>query len=142
MQEQQTNKPLRQPTKYFLIFFGWINVGIGFLGVVIPGLPTTPFLLLALWAFARSSQKFHDWLYSHPKFGPSLKAWRDHRVVSVKAKAFAVVTMSISLVYVTFFFAETMTLPMIMAAVMVPTALWLISRNSQVPKAEVISQEP
>jgi len=48
---------------YFLL--GWCFFGLGAVGTVVPGLPTTPFMLLALWAFSKSSQHFHDWLYTH-----------------------------------------------------------------------------
>ena len=124
--------PLLRPA---LILFGWINVSLGFLGVILPGLPTTPFLLVALWAFARSSQRFHDWLFNHPRFGPTLRAWRDHRVVPYRAKLLAVATMIASLVYVTFFVAGNWYLPALMACVMLPTAAWLVTRASKVEEA-------
>ena len=119
-----------------LVFFGWFNVGLAFVGVVLPGLPTTPFLLVAVWAFARSSERFHDWLYNHPRFGPSLKAWRDHRVVSVRAKVLAVSTMALSLLYAGIFVAEDWVLPTLMAGVMLPTAAWLVTRASRVKAAD------
>lgn len=119
-----------------LILFGWLNVGLAFIGIALPGLPTTPFLLVAVWAFARSSERFHDWLYHHPRFGPALRAWRDHRVVPVRAKVLAVVTMTASLLYVIFFIADDWLLPALMAGVMVPTATWLITRESRVEIAD------
>jgi len=115
-----------------LLAFGWINVGLGFAGAFLPVLPTTPFLLVALWAFAQSSRRFHDWLYNHPKFGPTLRDWRDHRVVPVRAKALSLSMMATSLAYVTFFVAEDWRLPTSMACVMVPTAIWLVTRASSV----------
>ena len=120
-----------------LIAFGWINVGFAFVGVALPGLPTTPFLLVAVWAFSRSSQRFHDWLYNHPRFGPTLRAWRDHRVVSVRAKALAVTTMALSLFFVIFFVAEDWVLPAVMACVMLPVATWLVTRASRVKTADI-----
>jgi uncharacterized membrane protein YbaN (DUF454 family) len=119
-----------------LILFGWFNVGVAFVGVILPGLPTTPFLLIAVWAFARSSDRFHDWLYNHPRFGPSLKAWRDHRAVSVRAKVLAVLTMALSLLYAIFFVAEDWVMPTLMACLMLPTAAWLITRTSRVESVD------
>ena len=119
-----------------LVVFGWLNVGLAFVGVALPGLPTTPFLLVAVWAFSRSSNRFHDWLYNHPRFGPTLRAWRDHRVVSVRAKALAVLTMALSLIYVIFFVAEDWVLPAVMACVMLPTAAWLVTRSSRTETAD------
>ena len=69
---------------------------LGLVGVFVPGLPTTIFLIIALWAFSRSSQAFHDWLWQHPRFGPSLKAWSEHRVVPRRAKIAAGLMMAAS----------------------------------------------
>lgn len=134
MDNRTGSKRLSALLRGVLIGFGFINVGIGVLGILLPGLPTTPFLLVALWAFARSSQRFHSWLYTHPRLGPTLRAWRDHRVVPIRAKALALGTMLTSLVYVIYFHGETPLLPLAMAGVMVPTAIWLVSRDSQIPE--------
>ena len=64
-----------------LVAFGWLNVGLGMLGTILPIMPTTVFLLVALWSFSKSSPYFHDWLYTHPRFGPTLKVWRDERAI-------------------------------------------------------------
>jgi uncharacterized protein len=78
----------------------WVFLGLGVLGAALPVLPTTPFLLLALWAFARSSRRFHDWLYHHRVLGPPLQRWRLHRVVPPKVKAVAAGSMVASLAWV------------------------------------------
>lgn len=68
-------------------------VGLAGAGVVLPVLPTTPFLLVAVWAFSRSSPALADKLRSHPKYGPLLVDWETRRTIPPKAKAAAVVTM-------------------------------------------------
>ena len=73
--------------------FGWTSVAAGTAGVFLPLLPTTPFLLLAAWAFARSSERAHRWLHEHPRFGPFLQAWHRHRAISRRAKAAAVASL-------------------------------------------------
>jgi uncharacterized membrane protein YbaN (DUF454 family) len=80
---------------------GWlalalICVGLGSLGAFLPLLPTTPFLLVAVFAAARSSPRLHDWLYQHPRFGPLLRNWRDHRAISRRAKRNAVLLIVLS----------------------------------------------
>lgn len=77
--------------------FGWSNVAAGAVGVFLPLFPTTPFLLVAAWAFARSSDRAHSWLHSHPRFGPLLEAWRRHRAIPRRAKILAVASLGASL---------------------------------------------
>ena len=76
--------------KYVYLTLGFVCVGLAFFGVFIPGLPTTPFVLLAAWFFARSSKKFEKWLLDSPIFGKLLKDWRDYKGLSVKSKIVAV----------------------------------------------------
>jgi len=65
---------------------GWLAVGLGGVGVVLPLLPTTPFLLLAAVCFSRSSPRFERWLNTHRIFGPLLLQWRRHGAIPLKAK--------------------------------------------------------
>ena len=93
--------------RWGLLAFGWLNVGLGMIGVVVPGMPTTIFLIIAVWAFSKCSVRFQRWLWEHPKFGPSIRAWHLHRVIPVKAKIMAASMMAVSLIIVTLFFADT-----------------------------------
>ncbi len=116
-----------------LITVGWLCVAMGAIGVVTPGLPTTIFLIMAAWAFARSSRRFHAWLYGHKLFGPLVSNWENHRVIPVKAKILAVSMMTLSVIIVMAMFPENWLLPAIMAAVMMPAAIYIATRESQVP---------
>jgi len=82
---------------------GWLFFGLGFIGVFLPVLPTTPFMILALWGFSKGSRRVHHWLYTHPKFGPSLQDWDKYRVIPLKTKITAVSMMSISATFLIFF---------------------------------------
>jgi len=119
---------------YFLL--GWSFFGLGAVGAVVPGLPTTPFMLLALWAFSKSSRRFHDWLYAHRLFGPPLHQWRDHRVIPVKAKFLAIVTMIASFTYLAFFTGMNTLLKVIVALVMLSGAVFILSQSSRAADEE------
>ena len=68
---------------------GTLALGLGMIGVVLPLLPTVPFLLLAAFCFARSSDRLHDWLLAHPVLGPPIEDWRNNGVIRRRAKIIA-----------------------------------------------------
>lgn len=119
---------------YFLL--GWCFFGLGAVGTVVPGLPTTPFMLLALWAFSKSSQRFHDWLYAHPVFGPPLQQWRSHRVIPGKAKLLAVATMAASLIYLAFFTDISVWIKAGTGLVMLYGAAFILTKPSRIPEQQ------
>ena len=69
---------------------GFIFLGLGLIGVFLPLLPTTPFLLVSAGCFAKSSEKWHRWLLSNRIFGPIIKDWQDRKCISFSAKVTAV----------------------------------------------------
>lgn len=74
---------------------GWAMVGLGVIGALLPVMPTTIFLILAVGCFARSSPTFEQRLLAHPRYGPSLRLWREQGAVSGKGKAFASAGMAV-----------------------------------------------
>lgn len=68
---------------------GGLSLILGATGIFLPLLPTVPFLLLAAFCFARSSERLHDWLLSHPVFGPPIEDWRDRGAIGQRAKRLA-----------------------------------------------------
>ncbi|NQV55918.1 MAG: YbaN family protein [Rhodospirillales bacterium] len=123
-------KPYLRP---LLIVFGWLCVVLGTIGVVTPGMPTTIFIILAAWAFARSSARFHQWLYGHRLFGPTLINWENHRVIPVKAKIMAVSMMGLSVTIMALIASDNLMVPAILAAGLSPIALYIVTRASRVP---------
>jgi len=87
------------PVRWMYLALGWTFFGLGVAGAILPILPATPFMLLTLWAFSKSSPRLERWLLQHKLFGPSLRAWKAHRVISWRARIVAWASMATSLVY-------------------------------------------
>ncbi len=79
------------------LLLGFVLVGLGVIGAFLPVMPTTVFLIGATWAFSMSSKRFESWLLDHPRFGPSLVAWRAERVIPRRVKLTAWISMAASL---------------------------------------------
>ena len=79
--------------RYLWITAGGLCVALGMIGALLPLLPTTPFMLLAAFCFARSSPRLHGWLLAHPTFGPVITRWQAHGAIAPKVKRVAVLTI-------------------------------------------------
>ena len=84
---------LPRVARWLLLVFAALCLVMGAIGVVVPGLPTTVFILMAAWAAARSSPRLHGWLLRHRLFGPMLVNWQNGGYVSRRAKWSATITM-------------------------------------------------
>ncbi|HEX8437435.1 YbaN family protein [Archangium sp.] len=120
--------------RFAFMALGFVCVGLGVLGAFLPLVPTTPFMLVALWAFSRSSRRFHDWLYTHPRFGPGLQAWREHGTVPVKVKVSALSGMGVSLALLAFVARVKWPVLAGAAALMLIGATYILSRPSHPPR--------
>ncbi|HEY5776922.1 MAG TPA: YbaN family protein [Xanthomonadales bacterium] len=120
--------------RLLLFILGWLFFGAGFVGVFVPVLPTTPLMLLALWCFARSSGRFHDWLYTHRIFGPPLQQYREHRVIPVVAKCAALLFMTSSLVYLLVFLKMAVWMKVLISCTMALGAWFILSKPSLPPE--------
>ena len=115
---------------------GGLFFGLGVIGIFLPVLPTTPFMLLALWAFSNSSQRWHDYIHNHPRFGRTAREWKEHRAISLRAKVTAVAIMALSSAYLIFaseasFYATTAAVAfMAFGAVYILTRPTLRSQNT------------
>ena len=84
-------------TTYLLI--GHASMALGFVGIFVPLLPTTPFVLLAAACYSRGSDRFHTWLHEHPRFSPMIHSWRDHRAIGMRSKIIAVLMVGASVIW-------------------------------------------
>jgi len=105
----------------------WACVGLGAVGTVLPLLPTTPFLLVAVWAAPKGSPRLGQWLYQHPHLGPSLRAWQTQRAVPKRAKILAMGLLAIS--WLTLWLAQSPTGVLLFTGLLfVSVAGFLLSR--------------
>jgi uncharacterized protein len=105
----------------------YASLGLGLAGVVLPGLPTVPFVLLAAFAASRGSQRLHAWLLAHRQFGPLIRDWQAQGAVSRKAKRLATAMMAACAV-VMFVTAPATWMAATGTAVMALVAAWLWRR--------------
>ncbi len=119
--------------KTILISLGWLCVGLGFVGIFVPGVPTTIFLIIALWAFTKSSEKLRHWLLNHKRFGPILNNWQEHKVVPRRAKILMVVLMSLAVILF-YYSLQSLILTIGLIIILVSVAIYVISLPSTVPE--------
>lgn len=110
-----------------------VALALGVIGIVVPGLPTTPFVLLAAWAAARSSERLHAWLRGHRSFGPMVRDWQATGAVSRRAKWVATLTMTAcaALMFAT---APRVWMAATGSGVMLVVAIWLWRRPEPAPR--------
>ena len=119
--------------RIILISLGWLCVGLGFVGVFVPGIPTTIFLIIALWAFTKSSKKLRHWLLNHKRFGPILNNWQEHKVVPRRAKILMVVLMSLAVILF-YYSLQSLILTIGLIIILVSVAIYVISLPSKIPE--------
>lgn len=78
---------------------GFVCLGMAYIGVIVPGIPFSIFLVIAAWAFAKSNDRMHQWLYNHKYFGPFLTNWVNKQVFPTKGKYAMIIVMSSSLLF-------------------------------------------
>lgn len=91
-----SSKKLVHPSTMLYRVLAISALGAGSVGLVMPVLPTTPFILVALWATARGAPEWHDRIRTHPRFGPTVDAWQTQRAVPTRAKWLACTCMTAS----------------------------------------------
>ena len=117
--------PVRFRWAWWLLAYA--ALGLGLVGVVVPGLPTVPFVLLSAYAAARGSRRLHAWLRRHRQFGRMIRDWQAQGAVSRRAKRLAIVMMSAAAV-VMFLTAPRWWMAACGTAIMAVTAVWLWAR--------------
>ncbi len=116
------------PARWLMLGIGWFAVGLGVLGAFLPLLPTTPFLLVAAWAFGRSSKRLRLWLYESRLFGPLLQNWQKHGAIPSWAKAMAVAAMTLAFIGLMQRDAIPVWALSLVGLTLLAVAIWIVSR--------------
>lgn len=125
---QEQRNPL---IRYVLLAIGWLSVALGVIGIFLPVLPTTPFLLLAAACFMRSSKRFYLWLVNHRQLGPWIVDYLEGQGIPLKGKVYAIglmwLSIGLSCYLVPLFWARAF---MLTSAVLV--SLYILSQKTRV----------
>lgn len=115
----------------FFFVIGWICVVLGFIGALLPIMPTTPFLILAAYLFSKSSPRFHTWLLNLPKFGPVIAQWEETKTIKKEVKIMAIGLLSVSMLGTLIFVPVKMTVKYILTGIWISVSLYIATRKSQ-----------
>jgi uncharacterized protein len=127
-------EPAEHRSRWVRAFFlaaGTVALALGLIGIFLPLLPTTPFVLLAAACYARGSRRFYDWLLAQRTFGPIIHEWQHHRSIPYKTKITAIVLMSLTLGVSIVFFVQPLWLKGLLALMGVGLAVWMYRMPSR-----------
>ncbi len=123
----QNKKFLSKAKKVLLISTGTFFVGLGVIGIVVPILPTTPFLLVAAALYARSSQRFYNWLLNNRFFGKYIRSYREGKGIPLKIKIFAISLLWITIGLSAFIAVDIIFVRIILLLVATGVTIYIIS---------------
>jgi uncharacterized membrane protein YbaN (DUF454 family) len=125
-------RPSKQNTlfRYLFLAFGHLFLLVGIIGVFVPILPTTPFLLLTAWCYSHGSETFEHWLLNQKYLGPPVVAWRTHRVVRPRAKILAGAVITSSLLWVWINEQIPLVGKIAMTVTVIPILLFILTRKN------------
>ena len=120
----------RHTVRLLLWLLGAISLALGLIGLFLPVLPTTPFVLLAAACWARASPRLHHWLRTHPRFGAQVRAWDEHGAIPRRGKWLSLVMMALSclLVLSRLWATPHLWLALLMALICLLVGIWIWRR--------------
>ena len=117
-------------SKKILLLLGFISLGLGLVGSILPLLPTTPFLLLAAYFFSKSSDKWYQWLINLPKIGVQIKSWNEHGVISKSSKFFCLISIIGVITWLTIYTNYNQIIKIIIPMTLIPLLAFIMTRPS------------
>lgn len=117
----------------FWVTCGAISLVLGIIGIFLPLLPTTPFVLLAAACFARGSEKFHNWLITHERFGPLVRDWQAHHSIPFRAKCLALSMMWTSMSITAWLLRARPVSSLTLIAIGIAVTIWMVRLPTRPP---------
>ncbi|WP_208442383.1 YbaN family protein [Bartonella raoultii] len=121
---------ISHPLRICYYVAGWVMIALAVIGIVLPIMPTVPFLLIASWCFARSSPRFHRWLHNHRIFGPPIKQWEEKKAISTLVKVLAVVSITGGFLSFLVVVHPVLWFALLVAALLLLIVLYIVTRPS------------
>ncbi|MDB5373531.1 MAG: hypothetical protein JWP04_2173 [Belnapia sp.] len=128
--EAAASSPLSRPHRWLLLGGGYLCLLLAAIGAVLPLMPTTVFLLIAVWCFGRASPALRNRLLNHPRFGPGLRDWDRHGAISLRAKRAALLAMGLSWLLILVVFRDPL-IAAIAGGSLALVGLFLVTRPSR-----------
>ncbi len=119
-------KKKSQIMKIILILIGALSLLLGIVGIVIPLLPTTPFLLLSTACFIRSSERLYLWLLNHKWFGEYIRNYREHKAIPLSTKIIALSWLWLSILYSIIFIVDLIYLQILLAVIAITVSAHIL----------------
>ena len=113
--------------KFLFAFLGSLSLALGIMGVFLPVLPTTPFLLLSAALYMRSSQRLYDWLMSHKHLGAYIRNFREHKALPLRVKVVSVTMVWATLLYCAVFVAKEWWMSLLFIAIALGVTIHILS---------------
>ena len=113
--------------RYLLAIIGSVSLALGIMGIFLPVLPTTPFLLLSAALYMRSSQRLYEWLMSHKHLGPYIKNFREHKALPLRVKIVSVTMVWATLLYCAFAVAKAWWMSVMFIAIATGVTIHILS---------------
>ena len=120
--------------KVIYLIGGFISLTLGIIGIVLPILPTTPFLLLAAGCFARSSERCHDWLLNNRIFGSYIRNYKEGKGMPLKVKAFTIFMLWLTILLSIFLFIETSWVEILLLVIAIAVTIHIVLIRPKNPK--------
>lgn len=117
--------------RWILVILGTISLILGIIGIFLPLLPTTPFLLLTAFLYFRSSTKAYNWLISHKYFGPYIINYREKKIIPLRAKVLALILMWVSILNCIIFLIDKIWVNILLLTIAIGVTIHILSFKSK-----------